>query len=63
MRANAREFPRLKDMNVPIKITGAMASPTYALDFNAMIKDKKTESEKQQALKEQLTRPLQALRQ
>ncbi len=63
VRANAREFPRLKDMNVPIKITGAMASPTYALDFNAMIKDKKTESEKQQALKEQLTRPLQALRQ
>lgn len=23
VRANAREFPRLKDMNVPIKITGA----------------------------------------
>lgn len=40
---------------MPLKITGALAAPIYALDFNTLIKDKKTEGEKQQVLKEQLT--------
>ncbi|GAB2886552.1 AsmA family protein [Microvirgula curvata] len=62
VRANPVEFPKLKGLNVPIKITGALPAPTYALDFNALVKDKKTDAEKQQVLKDQLTRPLQVLK-
>ncbi len=51
----------LQALSVPIKITGAINAPTYALDFNRLVKDKKTEAEKQDALKEQLTQPLKAL--
>ena len=48
-------FTNTKEMNVPLKITGELSAPTYALDFNALVKDKKTDLEKQQVLKEQLT--------
>ena len=33
-------FTNTKEMNVPLKITGALNAPTYALDFNALVKDK-----------------------
>ncbi|TCP15586.1 AsmA protein [Crenobacter luteus] len=56
--ANPREFARLKDVSVPLKITGPMSAPVYALDFNAMVKGKKTQGEKQQALKQELTRQI-----
>jgi AsmA protein len=55
VKPNAKAFPTLQEVSVPLKITGALAAPIYALDFNTLIKDKKTEGEKQQVLKEQLT--------
>ncbi len=62
VRANPKEFPKLNGLNVPIKITGALGAPTYALDFNALVKDKKTSQEKQDALKQQLTNQLNVLK-
>lgn len=58
VQANPHEFSRLKGVNVPLKITGPINSPVYALDFNAMVKGKKTESEKQDALKQQLKKQI-----
>ncbi|QEL56047.1 AsmA family protein [Chromobacterium paludis] len=58
VQANPQEFARLKGVNVPLKITGPINAPVYALDFNAMVKGKKTESEKQQALKQQLQKQI-----
>jgi AsmA protein len=48
----------LKGVNVPLKITGPLNAPVYALDFNAMVKGKKTEGEKQQALKQELKKQI-----
>ncbi|RXZ45631.1 AsmA family protein [Crenobacter cavernae] len=56
--ANPREFARLKDVNVPLKITGPINAPVYALDFNAMVKGKKTQGEKEQALKQELKKQI-----
>lgn len=58
VRANPREFERFRDVNVPLKITGPISSPVYALDFNAMVKGKKTDAERQDALKEQLKKQI-----
>lgn len=58
VRANPKEFERLKDVSVPLKITGPIGSPVYALDFNAMVKGKKTDAERQDALKEQLKKQI-----
>ncbi|AAQ60989.1 AsmA family protein [Chromobacterium violaceum] len=58
VQANPQEFARLKGVNVPLKITGPINSPVYALDFNALVKGKKTEGEKQQALKQQLQKQI-----
>lgn len=58
VQANPQEFVRLKGVNVPLKITGPLNSPVYALDFNALVKGKKTEGEKQQALKQQLQKQI-----
>ncbi len=58
---NPTAIASVKTLSVPLKITGAIATPTYALDFNRLVKEKKTETEKQEALKEQLTQPLRAL--
>lgn len=58
VQANPQEFSRLKGMNVPLKITGPINAPVYALDFNAMVKGKKTEGEKQQALKQELKKQI-----
>lgn len=58
VQANPQEFIRLKGVNVPLKITGPLNSPVYALDFNALVKGKKTEGEKQQALKQQLQKQI-----
>ena len=55
VQPNILVFTNTKEMNVPLKITGELSAPTYALDFNALVKDKKTDLEKQQVLKEQLT--------
>ncbi len=55
VQPNILVFTNTKEMNVPLKITGALNAPTYALDFNALVKDKKTILEKQQVLKEQLS--------
>lgn len=55
VQPNILLFTNTKEMNVPLKITGALNAPTYALDFNALVKDKKTILEKQQVLKEQLS--------
>ncbi|UTH74573.1 AsmA family protein [Chromobacterium sp. IIBBL 290-4] len=58
VQANPQEFARFKGVNVPLKITGPINAPVYALDFNAMVKGKKTEGEKQQALKQQLKKQI-----
>ncbi|WP_246542682.1 AsmA family protein [Paludibacterium yongneupense] len=58
VQANPREFTSLKGINVPLKITGPINAPVYALDFNAMVKGKKTEGEKQQALKQELKKQI-----
>ncbi|MDN0077506.1 AsmA family protein [Crenobacter sp. SG2303] len=58
VRANPKEFARLQGVNVPLKITGPINSPVYALDFNAMVKGKKTEGERQQALKQELKKQI-----
>ncbi|WP_434633934.1 AsmA family protein [Chromobacterium sp. CV08] len=58
VQANPQEFSRLKGVNVPLKITGPINAPVYALDFNAMVKGKKTEGEKKQALKQQLQKQI-----
>lgn len=58
VQANPGEFSRLKGMNVPLKITGPINAPVYALDFNALVKGKKSESEKQQALKQELKKQI-----
>ncbi len=58
VRANPQAFKQLNGINVPLKITGQINKPTYSLDFNAMVKGKKTESEKQQALKKELTKQI-----
>ncbi|OWY37319.1 AsmA family protein [Xenophilus sp. AP218F] len=58
VQANPQAFARLKGVNVPLKITGPLNAPVYALDFNAMVKGKKTEGEKQQALKQQLKKQI-----
>ncbi|OHX13295.1 AsmA family protein [Chromobacterium sphagni] len=58
VQANPQEFAKLKGMNVPLKITGPINAPVYALDFNAMVKGKKTEGEKKQALKQQLQKQI-----
>ena len=55
VQPNILVFTNTKEMNVPLKITCALNAPTYALDFNALVKDKKTILEKQQVLKEQLS--------
>jgi AsmA protein len=56
--ANPREFASLKGVNIPLKITGPLNAPIYALDFNALVKGKKTETEKQQALKQELKKQI-----
>lgn len=58
VKANPNEFTQYKDVNVPLKITGPINAPVYALDFNAMVKGKKTENEKQQALKQELKKQI-----
>jgi len=58
VQANPREFASLKGVNIPLKITGPLNAPLYALDFNAMVKGKKTETEKQQALKQELKKQI-----
>ncbi|KUM05674.1 AsmA family protein [Chromobacterium subtsugae] len=58
VQANPQEFAQLKGVNVPLKITGPINAPVYALDFNAMVKGKKTEGEKKQALKQQLQKQI-----
>ena len=34
-----REFVDLKGVTVPVRVTGALASPSYTLDFNSMVTD------------------------
>lgn len=58
VQANPREFTSLRDVNIPLKITGPLNAPVYALNFNAMVKGKKTETEKQQALKQELKKQI-----
>ncbi|MFN4237291.1 MAG: AsmA family protein [Vogesella sp.] len=58
VRANQQAFKQLGGINVPLKITGQINKPTYSLDFNAIVKGKKTEGEKQQALKKELTKQI-----
>jgi AsmA protein len=58
VQANPREFTTLKGMNIPLKITGPLNAPVYALNFNALVKGKKTETEKQQALKQELKKQI-----
>ena len=41
VQPNILVFTNTKEMNVPLKITGALNAPTYALDFNALVKDKR----------------------
>ncbi|SCK17859.1 AsmA family protein [Vogesella sp. LIG4] len=54
VRANPKAFTRLGGVNIPLKITGPINQPVYALDFNSIVKGKKTQGEKQQALKQEL---------
>lgn len=58
VQANPHEFSRFKGIDVPLKITGPINAPVYALDYNAMVKGKKTEGEKQQALKQELKKQI-----
>lgn len=58
VRANPREFTKLRGINVPLKITGPIDAPVYALDFNSLVKGKKTESEKQEVLRQELKRQM-----
>jgi AsmA protein len=58
VRANPKEFSSLEGVNVPLKITGPINSPVYALDFNALVKGKKTQVEKQQTLKQELKKQI-----
>ena len=58
VQANPREFATLKGMSIPLKITGPLNAPVYALNFNALVKGKKTENEKQQALKQELKKQI-----
>lgn len=58
VRANPKEFSSLGGVNVPLKITGPINSPVYALDFNALVKGKKTQVEKQQTLKQELQKQI-----
>ena len=54
VKANPKAFARFSGVNIPLKITGPVNQPVYSLDFNAMVKGKKTEAEKQQVLKQEL---------
>ena len=54
VQANPSAFARLGGISIPLKITGPLQQPVYSLDFNAMVKGKKTEGEKQQVLKQEL---------
>ncbi|TDR81610.1 AsmA family protein [Paludibacterium purpuratum] len=56
--ANPREFSSLRGVSIPLKITGPLNAPVYALNFNALVKGKKTETEKQQALKQELKKQI-----
>ncbi|BEV73597.1 MULTISPECIES: AsmA family protein [unclassified Paludibacterium] len=58
VQANPKEFSSLKGVNIPLKITGPLNAPVYALNFNALVKGKKTETEKQQALKQELKKQI-----
>lgn len=58
VKANPKSFDGLDGMNVPIKITGPITAPVYALDFNAMVKGKTTPEERQTALKEELKKQI-----
>lgn len=58
VRANPTAFKQLEGVNIPLKITGPINAPVYALDFNALIKGKKTQVEKQQALKQELKKQI-----
>ena len=58
VQANPREFASLKGMGIPLKITGPLNAPVYALNFNALVKGKKTETEKQQAIKQELKKQI-----
>lgn len=60
-RVNPSAITTVKNLSVPLKITGSLAAPTYALDFNRLVGEKKTNDERQNALKEQITQPLKAL--
>lgn len=54
VRPNPLAFLHRRNINLPLKITGPLNAPVYALDFNAMVKGKKTNVEKQRALTQQL---------
>ncbi|MCL6263870.1 AsmA family protein [Craterilacuibacter sp. RT1T] len=58
VKANPRSFKQLGGVNVPLKITGQINAPIYALDFNAMVKGKTSPDEKQQALKQELKKQI-----
>lgn len=58
VRGNPKAFARLGGVNIPLKITGPLNQPVYALDFNSIVKGKKTEGEKQQALKQELKKQI-----
>lgn len=58
VQANPDEFVRLRGISIPLKITGPLNSPVYALDFNALVKGKKTPLEKQQTLKQELKKQI-----
>lgn len=60
-RVNPGAITTVKNLSVPLKITGSLGAPTYALDFNRLVGEKKTSDERQNALKEQITQPLKAL--
>lgn len=49
---------RFKDVNVPLRITGDVITPTYSLDYAAMTKGKITKEEKQKALKDELLKQI-----
>lgn len=60
-RVNPSAISTVKNLSMPLKITGALAEPTYSLDFNRLVREKKTDDEKQEAIKEHITQPLKAL--
>ncbi|MDF0606985.1 AsmA family protein [Neisseriaceae bacterium TC5R-5] len=61
VQPNPKQFSRFQGVNIPLKITGPVSAPIYALDFNAMVKGKKTEAEKQQALKQELGKQINSI--